>query len=138
MKTFPWMIPSVSAGIEELKKQPAKALLVFFTGGDWCQWCVALEKRLHEDEVLAGRLAQLDVISAHELLPQKGAPAHCEDGVCSLGDGNDLRKKYNLTGVPTLMLFTYSNGKLQEEGRTVYRGEMDIPSWVGSIDSRAL
>lgn len=86
------------AAAKQKAAQENKDLLVHFTGSDWCGWCMKLNKEVFHDKALAKAinkdfiLVQIDFPRRKELLPELS-----QQNVI-------LKKKYNITGYPTVML----------------------------------
>lgn len=86
--------------LDEAKKvalAEKKAILVDFTGSDWCSWCIRLKKEVFDQPEFAMAskkfvLVELDFPQKKKLAPEAKAK-------------NDaLAKKFNIEGFPTIML----------------------------------
>ena len=86
-------------------KKENKAVLVNFTGSDWCIWC----KRLTE-EVFAKK--EFEVYAAKNLILVKlDFPRSIEQTTETKLYNNNLAQRYRVQGFPTILLFNTS-GKL--------------------------
>jgi len=86
-------------------KKENKAVLVNFTGSDWCIWC----KRLTE-EVFAKK--EFEAYAMKSLILVKlDFPRNIEQSTETKIYNNKLAQKYGVQGFPTILLFN-SSGKL--------------------------
>lgn len=86
-------------------KKENKAVLVNFTGSDWCIWC----KRLTE-EVFAKK--EFEAYAAKNLILVKlDFPRSIEQTTETKLYNNNLAQRYRVQGFPTILLFN-SSGKL--------------------------
>src|SRR6478752_1050226 len=82
--------------LEQAKKEK-KAVLVEFTGSDWCAPCIAVKKAVLSKKEFSDKaaekfvLVELDFPKKDEELAKKNEP---------------LRDKYNVEGFPTILLLT--------------------------------
>jgi thioredoxin-related protein len=86
--------------LDEAKKvalAEKKAILVDFTGSDWCGWCIRLKKEVFDQQEFAAAskqfvLVELDFPQKKKLTPEAKAKNEA------------LAKKFNVEGFPTIML----------------------------------
>ena len=86
-------------------KQENKAVLVNFTGSDWCIWC----KRLTEEVFAKGDFE--DFASDNLILVKLDFPRDIEQSTETKMYNNNLAQKFGVQGFPTILLFN-SSGKL--------------------------
>lgn len=86
-------------------RQQNKAVLVNFTGSDWCIWC----KRL-SDEVFSKSEFE-DFASNNLILVKLDFPRDIEQTTETKLYNNNLAQKFSVKGFPTILLFN-STGKL--------------------------
>jgi hypothetical protein len=69
-----------NAGLAQANREHKRVLVIM--GGNWCQWCLALDDLMHRNERLHGYLTQhyvlvkLDSAAAHGLDEAWGQPSH--------------------------------------------------------------
>jgi thioredoxin-related protein len=86
----------------EIAKKEKKDLFVDFTGSDWCGWCVRLRKEVFDHEAFLNEvskqyvLVELDFPRSEELKAK----------VPNAARNQELFKKYNLQGYPSILLVT--------------------------------
>jgi len=100
---------------EEAKKVAAKedkAILIDFTGSDWCGWCIKLKKEVfsHDEFVKA---ASKDFVLVELDFPKKNNQSEEEKAA-----NKALVKKYGVQGFPTIILADAEGTKF---GQTGYR-----------------
>ena len=110
---FALAICTASAGegwltdLEAAKKQAAKenkAILVDFTGSDWCGFCIKLQKEVFSKEEFK-KFAEKNLVLVEIDFPQrKKQPDEVKQA------NKALAKKYNIEGYPTIVLLD-ANGK---------------------------
>lgn len=90
-----------------LKKAKAenKAVLVNFTGSDWCQWCIRLS-----DEVFSKSEFE-DYAEDNLILVRLDFPRSIEQSAETKLYNNQLAQRYGVQGFPTILLFN-SSGNL--------------------------
>ena len=86
-------------------KQQNKAVLVNFTGSDWCIWC----KRLN-DEVFSKSEFE-DFAKGNLILVKLDFPRDIEQSAETKMYNNNLAQRYGVQGFPTILLFN-SSGEL--------------------------
>ncbi len=90
----------VDAAIERAKKEN-KAVMLEFTGSDWCPPCIKMSKEVFSKEEFV-KEASKDFVLVHLDFPKKDK---------ALAEKNQpLLEKYNVAGFPTIVLLD-SNGK---------------------------
>jgi len=98
----PWL-----TDFEEAKKQAAKedkAILMDFTGSDWCGWCVQLDKEVFSKKEF------LEYAKKHLVLLEVDFPRKTEISEETKKQNAKLAKKYKIEGFPTIIL-TDAKGK---------------------------
>ena len=89
----------------EKAKQENKAVLVNFTGSDWCIWCQRLS-----DEVFSQ--SEFENFSNDNLILVKlDFPKNIEQSVETKMYNNQLAQKFGIQGFPTILLFN-SQGQM--------------------------
>lgn len=100
----------------ELAKQRAKdenkAILVDFTGSDWCGWCIKLKKEVF-DQAAFQEYAKTNLIMVELDYPRKKVLPEKEKK-----QNEELAKKFEIEGYPTILLL---NSKGREVARTGYQ-----------------
>ena len=98
----------------EIAKRDGKDLFVDFTGSDWCKWCIQLHNEVfdHEQFLVAAQkdyvLVALDYPNSEEAKAKVPNPKRNEE----------LSKKYQISGFPTVLLMTAEGDVF---GRTGYQ-----------------
>lgn len=86
-------------------KTENKAVLVNFTGSDWCQWCIRLS-----DEVFSKSEFE-DYAEDNLILVRLDFPRSIEQSAETKLYNNQLAQRYGVQGFPTILLFN-SQGKM--------------------------
>jgi len=86
-------------------KAENKAVLVNFTGSDWCQWCIKLS-----DEVFSKSEFE-DYAEDNLILVRLDFPRSIEQSAETKLYNNQLAQRYGVQGFPTILLFN-SQGKM--------------------------
>jgi protein disulfide-isomerase len=95
---------NIEKALQQAKKEN-KAVLVNFTGSDWCIWC----KRLTE-EVFSTK--EFETYAKRNLILVKlDFPRNIEQSAETKMYNNTLAQRYGVQGFPTILLFN-SSGKL--------------------------
>jgi protein disulfide-isomerase len=102
----------------EVSNKTNKPMLLFFTGSDWCGWCIRLQKEVLKTPEFAA-WAQKNVVLV-ELDYPRGTPQ--TDAIKT--QNQDLQQGFSIQGFPTICFANASNkdGKVsfQQIGRTGY------------------
>jgi len=80
-------------------KAENKAVLVNFTGSDWCQWCIKLS-----DEVFSKSEFE-DYAEDNLILVKLDFPRSIEQSAETKLYNNQLAQRYGVQGFPTILLF---------------------------------
>lgn len=98
----------------ELAKQRAKDekkdILVDFTGSDWCTWCIKLKKEVF-DQPAFQEYAKKHLIMVELDYPRKKVLPEKEKK-----QNEELAKKYEVQGFPTVLLFNSNGRKVAQTG----------------------
>ena len=86
-------------------KAENKAVLVNFTGSDWCQWCIKLS-----DEVFSKSEFE-DYAEDNLILVRLDFPRSIEQSAETKLYNNQLAQRYGVQGFPTVLLFN-SQGQM--------------------------
>ena len=86
-------------------KAENKAVLVNFTGSDWCQWCIKLS-----DEVFSKSEFE-DYAENNLILVRLDFPRSIEQSAETKKYNNQLAQRYGVQGFPTVLLFN-SQGQM--------------------------
>jgi len=98
----PWL-----TDFEEAKKQAAKedkAILMDFTGSDWCGWCIKLDKEVFSKKEF------LDYAKKNLVLVEVDFPSKKKLSAETKKQNAGLAKKFKVEGFPTIVL-TDAKGK---------------------------
>lgn len=89
-------------------KQENKFILLFFTGSDWCPWCMKLKREVFDQPEFAD-YARSTLVLVEVDFPRSKPMAHLQR------QGNRvLQKSYGVTGYPTVVV-------LNQDGREIHR-----------------
>jgi thioredoxin-related protein len=94
--------------LEEAKKvakKENKAILIDFTGSDWCHWCIILKKEVFSKEEF------LEAAKKDFVLVELDFPRKSEQSPERQKTNKALAKKYEIKGYPTVLL-TDATGKV--------------------------
>jgi len=95
------------AAVAQAKKEHKKILL-YFTGSDWCSWCIQLNKDVYDTPEFA-KYAAMDLVLVTVDFPMKnGLSAKLET------QNNALKAKYEVDGFPTTILLDENERALEE------------------------
>lgn len=97
-----WLTDFAKAKAEA--KKDNKAMLLNFTGSDWCPWCVKFDKEVLDTKDFKDYAAKNLVLVTVDFPRQK--PQSEEQKKAN----NELQEKYNVNGFPTFIVLD-SNGK---------------------------
>lgn len=91
-------------------KTENKAVLVNFTGSDWCQWCIKLS-----DEVFSKSEFE-DYAEDNLILVRLDFPRSIEQSAETKAYNNQLAQRYGVQGFPTVLLFNSSGNLVKTTG----------------------
>lgn len=117
--------PADSKGAKELKwytdvkeaikvaDKEKKPLMLFFTGSDWCGWCIRLQKEVLTTPEFS-KWAQESVILVELDFPRRTAqPENIK------AQNNELQHVFGIQGFPTVY---FANAKVNKEGKINFEG----------------
>ena len=93
----------------KLAKAEKKAILVDFTGSDWCGWCIRLKKEVFDQKEFAA--VTKDFVLVELDYPQKKKQSPEEKA-----KNQALAKKFSIEGFPTIMLLDSSGEPFAQTG----------------------
>lgn len=96
----------------KVSKQKKKPLLLFFTGSDWCGWCIRLQKEVLSTPEFA-KWAKKNVILVELDYPQR-TPQKPE----IQQQNAELQRIFGIQGYPTVF---YSNVEVDKEGKINFK-----------------
>ncbi len=129
--TTPWVADFDRAA--EIARRDGKALLVDFTGSDWCSWCIRLDREVFGKDAFLSRATERFVLV--ELDFPKGTEARMR--VPNPARNAELQAKYEIRSFPSILVLN-ADGELL--GRTGYRpgGAEAYAEHVESLLARGL
>lgn len=96
-------------------RNTSKPILLFFTGSDWCKWCI----RLDEDTLRTPDFA--DTVGDKFIFVKLDFPLNSKQSPEATAQGKMLKKKYDISGYPHIIIL---DAKTQKPiGSTGYRPE---------------
>lgn len=91
-------------------KQENKAVLVNFTGSDWCQWCIRLSNEVFSQPEFE------DYANENLILVRLDFPRNIEQSVETKMYNNQLAQRFGIEGFPTILLFNSSGNLVLRTG----------------------
>lgn len=91
-------------------KTENKAVLVNFTGSDWCQWCIKLSSEVFSKPEFK------EYADANLILVRLDFPRNIEQSTETKTYNNQLAQKYGVQGFPTVLLFNSSGNLVKTTG----------------------
>jgi len=82
----------------KLSESTSKPMVLFFTGSDWCGWCKKLEKEALDTPEFAEAAGEAFIFVKLDFPMKKSLDA------AETAQNNELKKKYNVRGFPTLII----------------------------------
>ena len=95
----------------DLSRRSKKPVFVFFTGSDWCGWCIKLDK-----EILSKR-DMVRYLNDNFILYKADFPRRTQVPKPLMAKNRQLMEKYGVRGYPTIVIVDGSGKAL---GRTGY------------------
>ena len=105
-------------------KEGKKLILLDFTGSDWCPPC----KMLHEKVLTQKEF--LDHASENLVLVMLDFPRSKEQSHELKAANNELAKKFNIEGYPTLVLLDGEGNELAREAGLAHQNPAELIAWV--------
>nr|WP_315157952.1 thioredoxin family protein [uncultured Flavobacterium sp.] len=96
--------------VSNKKKKP---LLLFFTGSDWCGWCIRLQKEVLKTPEFS-KWANKNVILVELDFPRRTAQPEAVKT-----QNNELQQVFGIQGFPTIY---FANAKTNKEGKINFEG----------------
>ena len=81
-----------------MSKQTKKPVFAFFTGSDWCGWCIKLDKEILSKKEMIQYLNKNFVLFKADF-PRKNQPSQSV-----MAKNYELMKKYGVRGYPTIII----------------------------------
>jgi protein disulfide-isomerase len=101
---------NLETAIQQAKKEN-KAVLVNFTGSDWCIWCKRLSSEVFQQEAFKNYAEESLILVMLDF------PRSIEQSAETQSYNRNLAQKYSIQGFPTILIFD-GDGKLV--GQTGY------------------
>ncbi|MDX2305927.1 MAG: thioredoxin family protein [Microscillaceae bacterium] len=102
-------VTDYAAALKKAKKEN-KALLLNFTGSDWCGWCVRLDREVFSQSAFVA-YAQKNLVCVKLDFPQKKQLPAAEQE-----QNMTLMRKYGVRGFPTIYLLNASEETVLKTG----------------------
>jgi protein disulfide-isomerase len=99
-------------GAKQQARQQNKPLLLFFTGSDWCSWCIKLEKEVLSTTEFSQAFGNKVIFVKLDFPRGKNQPSEVRE------QNRSLQNKYEVKGFPTVILLDSNETLL---GSTGYR-----------------
>ena len=90
-----------------------KPLLLFFTGSDWCGWCIRLQKEVLKTPEFE-KWAKENVV-----LVELDYPRRTDQPEAIKAQNNELQQVFGIQGFPTVH---FANAKVNKEGKINFEG----------------
>lgn len=98
-----------AAAAEKAKKEQ-KAILLEFTGSDWCGWCIKLKEEVFDKKEFK------DWAAKHAVLVEVDFPRGKEQSAELIKQNQELSDKFPVEGYPTVVVLNSNGLKLGELG----------------------
>jgi thioredoxin-related protein len=102
-------LTDVPTAISRAKKEN-KAVLLDFTGSDWCGWCVKLKKEVFDQFEFAG------YANSHLIMVEVDFPQRKSQSPEQMKDNANLAAKYSIKGYPTIILLNAEGERIGTTG----------------------
>lgn len=103
-----WMTDYSSAASQA--KESNKYLFLFFTGSDWCGWCKKFDSEILSTKEFVNAVGNKFVFVMVDFPMGKPLPADIKK------QNDDLKKKFGVTGFPTVVILDSSQNFVAETG----------------------
>lgn len=110
MKSKAWTDNFATAQAES--KATGRPIFAFFTGSDWCGWCIKLHKEVLDEKIFK------DFAATNLILFEADFPQRKKLEPSVVKQNEDLMRKYGVQGFPTIFLLDHEGKAL---GQTGYR-----------------
>ena len=108
----------------ELASNQGKAILVNFTGSDWCGWCIKLDDEVFSHDAFEDWADENIILLEIDYPKEKVLPDELK------AQNETLKNKYKIKGYPTILLL---NGQGEVVGQTGY-GKGGPEVWTQNVD----
>ena len=109
---------------DELSRKSKKPIFAFFTGSDWCGWCIKLQKEVFAKEEFIAWAKKNVILLELDFPRQKQLSSELTQ------QNNSMQQAFNVTGYPAVWIFnTVKNNKEKKFTMDTY-GSLGYP--VGS------
>jgi thioredoxin-related protein len=97
----------------KVSNKEKKPLLLFFTGSDWCGWCIRLQKEVLTTPEFS-KWAKESVVLVELDFPRRTAQPEAVKA-----QNNELQQVFGIQGFPTIY---FANAKTNKEGKINFEG----------------
>lgn len=94
----------------KLAQSSEKYPVLFFTGSNWCIWCLRMEEEILSNSIF------IDYAEKNFLMVKVDFPMGVELSPEQSKENDDLKLKYEVTGYPTLLILDKRGKVLIEDG----------------------
>lgn len=106
----------------ELSTKTGKPIFAFFTGSDWCGWCIRLQKNVFAKEAFIQWAKKEVVLLELDFPKRKELPEALQK------QNQELASIFQVRGFPTVWFFTTSYNKKTKQVEIVPMGSAGYPS----------
>jgi protein disulfide-isomerase len=106
-----------------------KAVLLNFTGSDWCPWCVRMDKEVFSQKQFS------DFASKNLVLVKLDFPRSKQLPAAETSQNQQLAKQYQIEGFPTYVLLDSSGKELKRQVGYLPGGASEFLKWAGHASS---
>jgi thioredoxin-related protein len=96
-----------------VSKKEKKPLMLFFTGSDWCGWCIRLQKEVLKTPEFS-KWAKKNVV-----LVELDFPRRTPQDSITKRQNNELQQAFGIQGYPTVY---FANATVNKEGKVNFEG----------------
>jgi protein disulfide-isomerase len=101
-----------------------KPILVDFTGSDWCGWCIKLDKETFSQPEFAKFAGEKLVLMEADF------PQGKEQSAAVKKQNDELQKKFNVEGFPTLVLLDKNGKEIARNVGYLPGGPAGMIAWI--------